>query len=172
MTQSRCRQITDLLVDYVDGRLSPAQSADIAEHLAECPQCQLKVEALKKSLALADLIWQDNLDDISDAMPAAGRKITRPHFMRPVAVAAGILIVFGLFLVFHADRKPAEAQLTFAQIEFEINQHGMAAKLLAATEMLAKHAETEPIVQQQYRHIVKIYPKTSAAAQAKLRIKN
>ena len=51
--------MSDRLVDYADGELSPGESAEVAEHLAACERCRAAVRALRRSLHLARAIWRD-----------------------------------------------------------------------------------------------------------------
>jgi hypothetical protein len=57
------------------------------------------------------------------------------------------------------------------QIARDIDQATMAAKLLAAADLMTKHPDARTLVQSQYRHIVDTYPHTHAAENAKLLIK-
>jgi hypothetical protein len=66
--------------------------------------------------------------------------------------------------------KPVEKEISFAEIERRITQAGNAARLLAATELLAEYPDAQSIVKDQYRYIVETYPETSAANKAKLKI--
>jgi len=48
----RCKQLGDLLSAYSDNELDPAQSDQVAEHLASCRDCQQEQEEFKKVGAL------------------------------------------------------------------------------------------------------------------------
>ncbi len=48
-----CRELSDILSDYMDGELSEAQCAEIQEHIKACPHCRGFVETFRKSLELA-----------------------------------------------------------------------------------------------------------------------
>ncbi|HJZ86010.1 MAG TPA: zf-HC2 domain-containing protein [Polyangia bacterium] len=39
MTEHYCRQCVELLMDYVEGRLSPQDKVTLDEHFAKCPPC-------------------------------------------------------------------------------------------------------------------------------------
>lgn len=39
MRDTTCRECIETMMDYVDGRLSPADHADFEAHLAKCPPC-------------------------------------------------------------------------------------------------------------------------------------
>ena len=54
MTERNCQPIRDLLVDYADGELSPADIERIAGHLADCAECRAELRLLERSLELAE----------------------------------------------------------------------------------------------------------------------
>ncbi|MHC4739684.1 MAG: zf-HC2 domain-containing protein [Planctomycetota bacterium] len=169
-----CKRIEDLLIDYADKQLPPDESSKVAEHLSFCLNCRLKVEALNKSLILSRVIFEDNLSQIEDIqLPVAKR--TRIKWIRPIAVAAAVLFVASLFLIFQTQQTAPVEQTTTASsldsIECQINQAAIAAKLLATADLLTKYPDNQNIVQNQYYHIIETYPNTSAAEKAKLLVK-
>jgi predicted anti-sigma-YlaC factor YlaD len=167
---SSCKEIEQVLVDYADGRLSAGESSKVAAHLAKCEDCRRTLEALKRSLELAGVIWEDGLvetEAIRVQIPEKVRKVRWPGY---AAIAASILLIFTVSVLWHVLVGPPESEPTFAEIERRITESGSAARLLAAVDLLAKYPDVESIVKQQYRHIVETYPETPAAAEAKLRI--
>jgi len=161
----------DLLIDYADGVLGPADSSQVADHLQKCSVCQLRVEALQQSLALTHRIWQDNLAQIEDIQ----LPITRLFPWKWIKTAAAVILL-GAGLFWAIRNKPtsteqAPSPLMLEQIAHDIDQATMAAKLLAAADLMTKHPDAQELVQSQYRHIVKGYPHTRAAENAKLLIK-
>ncbi len=86
------------------------------------------------------------------------------------AVAASILLVTTISIVWRVLASPEEPEPEFAEIERRIVESGYAARLLAATELLSKYPEADTIVKQQYRHIVEEYSETPAAEKAKLKM--
>lgn len=157
MTNRSCDEIRDMLVDYADGELSVRDSQAVAEHLAECPQCQQTIKGLERSLQLAKAIWLDNLESVKAS--SAPRRMTR--WWRYAAVAAVILIVAAVLIV-HSIHRPAE--LEYTGIERQVAQVATAARLLAATQLLAQCEGTESIVDEQRRYILDNYADTPAAA--------
>ena len=111
----------------------------------------------------------DRLRDrvLTSAQPDKTRK---SHWFRyaAVAAAASVLIVAGSFFLANKTidtgsdntldqdlnaktKTPTQpVQLSFAEIERKIARAGRAARLLAATDMLAKHSSYQQIVQDQY----------------------
>ena len=159
-----------MLVDYADGRLSPSDSSEVAEHLTKCERCRALLAGLEKSLDLAGVIWTDGLAETEAIeIPSSGR-IRRLRRFPYAAIAASILVVATTSVVWLALARPEVAEPTVAEIEREIIESGSAARLLAAAELLSKHPETETIARRQYQHVVETYPETAAAAKARLRI--
>ena len=116
------------------------------------------------------MIWTDGLSETENLRIAAGRKTRRMHWSRYAATAASILVVATVSVVWRTSVKPKEAEVTFAQIEREITDSASAARLLAATELLAEYPDARSLVDQQYRYIVETYPQTSAATKAQSRL--
>jgi anti-sigma factor (TIGR02949 family) len=49
---SECRELLDQLTDYVDGELEPGLCAELEAHLAECPNCRVMVDTVRKTITL------------------------------------------------------------------------------------------------------------------------
>lgn len=47
-----CNEHLDCLSDYVDGELDPALCAEIERHMAECGDCRIVVDTLRKTISL------------------------------------------------------------------------------------------------------------------------
>jgi len=47
-----CREILDLLMDFIDGQLPPLQQATIEAHLASCPDCRDYIETYRRTIEL------------------------------------------------------------------------------------------------------------------------
>ncbi|MHC4890973.1 MAG: hypothetical protein ACYTEO_16080, partial [Planctomycetota bacterium] len=128
------------------------------------------LESLKKSLELAGIIWEDGLAETKTIRIPIPQRASKLRWPRYAAVAAGILLVLTSAVVWRALVRSTEKEPTFAEIERKITESGSAARLLAAADLLAKYPDAKTIVERQYRYIVKTYPQTPAAAEAKLRI--
>lgn len=159
MTKKPCQEIRDMLVDYADGELSEQDSQAVAKHLAECPACREVVRGLERSLHLAKAIWLDNLEAAKTI--SVHRRMVR--LLPWAAVAAAILIVAGT-LVLNSIHRPTEPDLAYAKIERQVAGVATAARLLAATQILAQCEGTESIVEEQCRYILNNYADTPAAA--------
>ncbi len=166
-----CEEIIEMLVDYADGQLSPSESYEVAEHVKKCKHCRETLKALRKSLELAGVIWEDGLGDAKEIRAPIPRKTRKIRWPGYAAVAASILLVVTTSVLWRAFVRPKETELTFADIGRKITESGNAARLLAAADLLAKYTDTKDIAKRQYHYVVKRYPGTPAAAEAKLRIK-
>ena len=90
---SSCKEIEQMLVDYADGRLSPGESSEVAAHLAKCEDCRRTLNALKRSLELAGIIWEDGLAETEAIRIPIPRKTTTLRWPGYAAIAASILLV-------------------------------------------------------------------------------
>ena len=170
MTQRSCKEISEMLVDYADGQLSPSESGEVAEHLTKCEHCSDILKALQRSLELAGVIWADGLAPTKAIRIPIQKKTRQLQWRRYAAIAASILVVVTASIVWRTLVRPTKKEPTFAEIERKIIESGSAARLLAATDLLAKYPDAEAILKRQYRYITKAYPETTAAAKANLRI--
>ena len=161
MRQCARNDIQDKLVDYADGVLQAEETREIAEHLDTCAVCRETVTNLRRSLALTQAIWSDNLEAVGDRVKRT--KTARAPWFR-YAAAAGILIAAGTLLFTASHHPRGEETFTFDQIQQQIEHTATAARLLAATNLIAQCEGTESIVAKQYRHILTHYGDTPAAA--------
>jgi predicted anti-sigma-YlaC factor YlaD len=170
MMGKSCENIQEMLVDYSDGELSPGQSNDVAGHLETCENCRKLLAALHRSLDLATVVWEDSLRETEAVKIPVRQKRARIHWFRYAAIAASILIVVTTSIIWRRINRPQKTEISFDEIERNITESANAARLLAATELLADYPDAKEIVQQQYRYITKTYPRTPAAAKIKLKI--
>jgi anti-sigma factor (TIGR02949 family) len=49
---SACSELLEHLNDYVDGELSASLCAELEVHLAECPNCRVMVDTVRKTITL------------------------------------------------------------------------------------------------------------------------
>ena len=168
--EKSCTDIEEMLVDYADGQLPQNDTSKVAEHLAQCEHCRNMLDGLQKSLELAGVIWPDAHTEIEKIRITAATK-RKIRWSRYAAIAAGILVVAATSVVWRTLTRPTVNELTFAEIERKITESGSAARLLAAAEILSDNPEVQTVVKQQYQYIVEVYPETTAAAKAKLRIR-
>ncbi|MCS6845261.1 MAG: zf-HC2 domain-containing protein [Caldilineales bacterium] len=56
---SRCRELLGSLSDYVDGDLEEALCREIEAHMAECENCRIVVDTLRKTVLLYHVLPSD-----------------------------------------------------------------------------------------------------------------
>ncbi len=162
MTRTTCEELSDRIVDYVDGELSAEEAQIVARHLSECPRCRQTASDLQRSLGLAIVIWEDNLALPVAVAPARHvRRLQRKSFYA-LAAAAGILLAMGL-LVLPWRQGPQSHAIRAEHVEQQVARAGLAAELFAATQMLAQCEGTETIVKHQYQYILREYADTPVA---------
>ena len=47
-----CRETLEVLSEYIDGELDPALCAEIEHHMAQCGNCRIMVDTLRKTVIL------------------------------------------------------------------------------------------------------------------------
>jgi anti-sigma factor RsiW len=156
-----CEEFADRIVDYVDGELPEDEAQGVERHLAACERCRETAQALDRSLALARVLWSDNLSgDKSEAQPAPVRE---PRRVRLYAVAASIFLAASVLVLTVPNRHPRQPSIQFEDVQREVTRAGTAAELLAATRIVAQCEGTQSIVERQYRYILREYAGTPAA---------
>ena len=83
-----CKQIDELLADYLGNELHADQRLAVESHLADCPTCRAEVASLSDTLAVLA-----RLEAPVATAPAAQRSLRR---FQPLAYAATLLIGLGL----------------------------------------------------------------------------
>ena len=56
-----CRELVELVTDYLDDQLDPAQRARFDEHLGECPPCVVYVAEMRMTIAALGRIPPESL---------------------------------------------------------------------------------------------------------------
>jgi len=59
MEHQDCRRLLGSLSDFVDGELEAEICAEIERHLAECPDCRVVVDTLRKTIYLYHVSSQE-----------------------------------------------------------------------------------------------------------------
>ncbi len=69
-----CRELVELVTDYLEGALSPEERTRFELHLAICPGCAAFVRELRVTLGVAGRLSEDSLpEDTRDRLLTAFR---------------------------------------------------------------------------------------------------
>lgn len=173
MRQNECKEIADLLVDYSDGQLPEERSRIVDRHLKKCHNCRKHLGDLQQSLDVVKDIWQENLTEIESVKISLPVKVRRKASWKYAAIAAGLLIVAGIFSVtIQQNQRPHAYAMTAEQVEQKISESASAVRLLATADLLREYEDAKDILNKLYKNIIATYPDTSAAMEAKTRIKS
>ncbi len=67
--RSKCHSLVAFLSDYVDGTLSEQLCQEIEEHMAECQDCHIVVDTLRKTISIVH-DCSDTPDELPDQVRA------------------------------------------------------------------------------------------------------
>jgi anti-sigma factor RsiW len=69
-----CRELVELVTDYLEGSLSPAQHARFDAHLDRCAGCRAYLEQLRQTIAAVGRLEEHQIEPVPrDALLAAFR---------------------------------------------------------------------------------------------------
>ena len=57
-----CRQLVELVTDYLEGALTPAERARFDAHVAECEGCEIHLEQLRRTVALVGALAEQHIE--------------------------------------------------------------------------------------------------------------
>jgi len=120
-----CKRIEELLSAYLEGELADAEKAEVAAHLAACPECAGLVDLMKEATgALAGFPEAEPSPELMAglyAIPAAKRekkRLFRPVFdfltrpaLQPVYAAFTVLFIALSFVLFHPEGRGIRKQI-------------------------------------------------------------
>ena len=56
-----CQELTELVTDYLEDALRPAEHARFEEHLAECGNCEIYLEQIRSTIRLTGTLAPEEL---------------------------------------------------------------------------------------------------------------
>jgi len=62
-----CREVVELLSDYLDGALPEPERVRVDEHLAGCDGCTLVLDELRETIRLTGMLTVEHLNDAQRA---------------------------------------------------------------------------------------------------------
>jgi anti-sigma factor RsiW len=176
MTENVCDKIPqEKLVAFADGQLSPNESAEVSEHITQCETCAAMVDALQRSIELVTASWAAEQANWPKWRSPDKPGLKRWPMRRMATVAASILLVLGLGLIWRMLSEPAKpipTDRTVAHLRQTVMRAGHAAQMLAAADLLAKQPESRNYALERYKEIAADYCDTKYGAEAKLRLES
>jgi len=79
---SSCRYVLDSLSEYLDGTLQDALCEEIERHLAECENCRVVVDTLKKTVYLVHFLDVDTSGLPDDVRARLFRKLNLDAYLK------------------------------------------------------------------------------------------
>ena len=77
--QISCQEVVELVTDYLEGALSPADVARFEHHLTICDGCAFYVEQIRMTVEAVGRIDEDDVPpEIRNGLLAAFRDLKRP----------------------------------------------------------------------------------------------
>lgn len=61
--QPSCREVTQLLIDYVDGTMAPDLRAELTSHMADCPPCLAFMRTYRETIRLSRELRCDDMPE-------------------------------------------------------------------------------------------------------------
>jgi anti-sigma factor RsiW len=62
-----CRELVEIVTDYLEGALDPATMAAVDRHLAQCPHCVLYVDQMRETISAVGHVPVDTLSEQTKA---------------------------------------------------------------------------------------------------------
>ena len=56
-----CKEIVELVTEYLEGALPPQELARFEEHVVSCPPCQLHLQQMRRTIDVIGRIPEDSL---------------------------------------------------------------------------------------------------------------
>ena len=82
MTESRwisCREIVEMVTDYLEDQLDPQTAADLERHLSLCPGCEHYVDQMRVTIRLLGRVPVESLTpEVEDRLLSAFADFRRP----------------------------------------------------------------------------------------------
>lgn len=82
MDHENCHNLLNSLSDFVDGSLETELCIEIERHLADCENCQVVVDSLRKTIYLYHITAQDSADMPSDVRQRLFHRLNLDEFIQ------------------------------------------------------------------------------------------
>ncbi len=125
----KCKQVTEVLSEYVDKTLGAALAADVEKHLGECEKCSIELNSTYSMLeALKPLAGMSAPRDCWAAVRTHAESVTAGHargqWWKPaMAGTAAAALVFAGFMIAGPENQPSSPQVTAQELSEFIGAH-------------------------------------------------
>jgi len=103
MRRESCEEISAWLVDFADGELPEHERGRVETHVSHCAACRAELGRLRRSLELAQSVWQEAAAAVAAPCPPLAARDGSLMSLRRVATvaacAAAVLVVLGTWLL-------------------------------------------------------------------------
>ncbi len=168
-----CEPFRDLLVDFVDGELDGGELRRVSSHVETCDHCASRVNALRRSLVIAQRVWEADRAAQPPSTGIARHGRSRSRILLGRGMVAAALVAAVIPVVWLSWSRPVEvgppltsARLSYADIEFQIWEAGLAARIVATGDALAGIPGGAKQAAMSYRQVLTDHSDTSAALEA------
>ena len=62
-----CRELVEIVTDYLEGVLDPAMTAAVERHLVLCPHCEVYIEQMRETISAVGHVPVDTLSEQAKA---------------------------------------------------------------------------------------------------------
>ncbi len=62
-TELTCKEVVEIVTDYLEGALSPEDRARFDEHLAVCDGCTFYVEQMRETIRLSGMVTEEQIPE-------------------------------------------------------------------------------------------------------------
>jgi anti-sigma factor RsiW len=77
-TEINCRGLVEVVTDYIEGALTPAQAAVVERHLETCEGCRRYLAQMRVTIATLGRLREDDVpDEMRQRLRAAFRELTK-----------------------------------------------------------------------------------------------
>lgn len=62
-----CRELVEIVTDYLEGALEPAMTAAVERHLVLCPHCEVYIEQMRETISAVGHVPVETLSERAKA---------------------------------------------------------------------------------------------------------
>lgn len=58
-----CQDLVEIVTDYVEGRMPPAQRTELEQHLVTCPACVAYIRQIRATIQVAGRVTEESIPE-------------------------------------------------------------------------------------------------------------